>query len=390
VPQNSKPDTFVADLERLPPALEILTTQKRWVVWQWMSRTDKNGEVQWTKPPYRPDHPKMKAKSNDPSTWGSYEAAVAAVKAGLADGIGYMLLDSEIAAADLDKCRNVLTSELCDWAQSLVDEAYQIGLYVEVTVSGTGLRFIGTTDKHERLSRRFILDSATKESVELYRHCERYITISGLQQGECNSLPPADDYLAVLMGQLENPAPAPKSGKIDFNAAPKQDLTEYYRDLIENGAPEGQRSEAFAEVIWHLANQGITIEEIEAELRKHPNGIAEKYWKRLTAEISRCYHKWKASQLALAAWRKPAATSASASAGAGSTQASGPGSPWPQIKLVPGELPRVVSEAEEALMLLNEDIFQRGGILVHTARGTTVGADGRLEGWESSNSRSPT
>jgi len=52
-------------------------------------------------------------------------------------------------------------------------------------------------------------------------------------------------------------------------------------------------------VIWHLANQGMTLEEIEAELRKHPNGIASKYWKRLTIEISRCFHKWKS-----ATWRR--------------------------------------------------------------------------------------
>jgi hypothetical protein len=382
VPQALKPDTFTADPANLPPALHVLIAQKCWVVWRWMSRADKQGVPKWTKPPYQAKHPKRAAKSNDPSTWGSYQDAVAAVKAGLADGIGYMLLDSELVAIDLDKCRNAVTGELCHWGQQLFDEASRLGFYIEVTVSGTGLRFIGTTEKHERLQRRFPFHRSSGEGVELYRHCERYITINGLQQGACETLPPADDYVDELLKRYDDPAKLPKSKlTIDFNTAPKQDLTEYYRDLIENGAPEGQRSEAFAEVVWYLAGQGMTIEEIEAELRQHPNGIASKYWKRLTAEISRCYHKWRATQLAQVAWRKPAGGPSVISASIG-TPTSGPGSPWPQIKIIPGELPRVVNEAEEALIKLEEDIFQRGGILVHTARGTTPGEDGKLEGWE--------
>jgi hypothetical protein len=194
-------------------------------------------------------------------------------------------------------------------------------------------------------------------------------------------LPPADDYVDELVKRFNDHTP-PSKLLIDFNTAPMQtEDPDYYRDLIENGAPEGERSEKFAEVVWYLANQGATIEEIETELRKHPDGIAAKYWKRLTAEISRCYHKWKATRLArAAAWRKQAASTGAAAAASPPT--SGPNSPWPQIDVVPGELPRVVNEAEAALIALEEDIFQRGGFLVHTARGTILGKDGYPEGWE--------
>jgi hypothetical protein len=44
------------------------------------------------------------ARSNDPSTWDSYERAVRRWQDGDADGIGFMLLDSGIGAADLDHC----------------------------------------------------------------------------------------------------------------------------------------------------------------------------------------------------------------------------------------------------------------------------------------------
>ena len=77
--QALKPATFAADLANLPPALHVLTTQLRWVVWRWIKRNDKQGGVNWTKPPYRADNPRRPAKSDDPSTWGSYADAVAAV-----------------------------------------------------------------------------------------------------------------------------------------------------------------------------------------------------------------------------------------------------------------------------------------------------------------------
>jgi hypothetical protein len=62
----------------------------------------KDGAVKgWTRPPFQAARLDKKAKSNDPSTWGTYEEAHAAVKAGKADGIGFMLKDSEIAAVEM-------------------------------------------------------------------------------------------------------------------------------------------------------------------------------------------------------------------------------------------------------------------------------------------------
>ena len=66
-------------------------------------------------------------------------------------------------------------------------------------------------------------------------------------------------------------------------------------DLIRNGVPEQQRSEAFQSVIFRLANAGLSIDEIEEALAKYPNGIGNKYEGRLRAEIERSYGKWAAS-----------------------------------------------------------------------------------------------
>jgi primase-polymerase (primpol)-like protein len=64
----------------LPKALQRITKQKRWVIWRWVLDAKKK----WTKPPFQCAYPKVKAKSDDASTWGTYEAAIAAVAAGRA------------------------------------------------------------------------------------------------------------------------------------------------------------------------------------------------------------------------------------------------------------------------------------------------------------------
>ncbi len=55
---------------------------------------------------------------------------------------------------------------------------------------------------------------------------------------------------------------------------------------------------------------------------------------------------------------------------------------WPQIKVIPSELPRIVNEAEDALILLGQEFYQRGGMLVRPVTGTIVNKDGKTEGWQ--------
>jgi predicted P-loop ATPase len=279
-----KPCTDIADISNLPRALQHITRLKRWVVWRW---TFEHRRSKWTKPPFQCGNPNTKAKSNDLATWGTYQEAVATVLAGQADGIGFMLKDSDLAAVDLDHVRDAITGALVDWAQQLCVEADNLGLYCEVTVSGCGLRFIGLAQGNE-LHRKFTVNHNNGAGIELYRKCARYITISGLQLGACEDLGKIDDYLDDLVGRFDQT----KSTTIDFNTAGPQ--VDYYRGIIENGAPDGERSEKFQEVVWHLAKQGWSIEQILEELNRYPNGIGLKYAGRLRAEVTRSYEKWRA------------------------------------------------------------------------------------------------
>jgi hypothetical protein len=354
---TEKPRTHNADLAHLPPALVPLTEEQRWVVWPWELRTTKSGKAKWTKPPRQARDPKRNARSNDPTTWGSYSDAVAAVEAGKADGIGYMLKDSNIGAIDLDHCVDKESTKLESWAEQLTNEAN--GAYQEITVSGGGLRIIGTVTGPET-HRKFTFNRTTGAGIELYRNTARYITISGAEiGGPCTKLPPLDAFIDTLFVRHNGQA----AGGLDFNDAHPQTSLDY-DDLIQKGAPEGERSELFQAVVWHLAGKGWSAEQITDELARHPNGIGTKYADRLHAEVSRSYEKWRS-------YKRGAVTGTTA-----------PNDPWPQIYIRNGELPRVVNEAEEALLLLGREVYQRGGLIVRPVLSKLKAADERETfGW---------
>jgi hypothetical protein len=263
--RTPQPQTYNADFAADPPkALAALILTPHWLLWKW--ELDERGK--WTKPPYRSTNPKKYAKSDDPKTWSDRQAAVTAVLAKKADGIGFALTDTEFGAVDLDHCRDPKTGAYDAWAQKILDAAPNA--YNETTVSGTGLRIIGIATGRE-VHRAFTLDGGGR--IEIFRRATRYITISGLQIGNCSELPILDELIDDLVAQYDG--------------------AEHIIDrIIRFGVPEGQRSEAFGRVVWSLAGKGYTQKQIEEELSKYPDGIAAKYAERLAAEIDRCYSKW--------------------------------------------------------------------------------------------------
>src|SRR5262249_34527153 len=90
------PKTYSGDLADPPAALNSLCLRDQWVVWKWMRGKDGKG---WTKPPYCAENPTRHAANNDARTWSAHRAAVEAVLAGSAHGIGFVLTGTNIAAA---------------------------------------------------------------------------------------------------------------------------------------------------------------------------------------------------------------------------------------------------------------------------------------------------
>jgi hypothetical protein len=341
-----KPRTHNGNLARLPSALEPLTVEIRWVNWSWELRESEDGKTRLTKPPRRPRDLKF-ARSNDPSSWGSYERALSRWKNGDADGIGCMLLDAGIGAADLDDCcrrdaKNKRT-KIEQWARDL--RATADGAYCEVTVSGTGLRLIGITEGPE-VHRKFKIENARPDAkIELFRDTARFITISGLQLGKCQHLPPFDEFVDAMLARYgERGAEVEPKG-------PRADRD--WDDIIRNGAPQGDRSELFHGSVWHLANKGLNVDQIVDQLARYPDGIALKYADRLHQEVARSYEKWKQHQ-------SPAERQ-----------------DLPIIYSIDGQIARMVDEAQGALIRADVPIFVRGGMLVEPITVERQAADNR-------------
>ena len=126
---------------------------------QWVIHTDK-------KIPYNPKTLK-RAKSNDSTTWGSFEQAVAQVK-GAYVGIGFEL-NGSIVGIDIDHCVNPLTGEASPFAQSIID---YIDSYTEYSPSGEGIHIF---------VRGEIPGDGRKRSdlgLEIYKN-RRYLTVTG-------------------------------------------------------------------------------------------------------------------------------------------------------------------------------------------------------------------
>jgi hypothetical protein len=83
---------------------------------------------------------------------------LATVQAGKADGISYVLTETDpFAAIDLDHCRHPDTHSIDVWAQNFLDVARDT--YSEVTPSGAGCRIWGLTgDGTDPVNRKFSLE----------------------------------------------------------------------------------------------------------------------------------------------------------------------------------------------------------------------------------------
>jgi hypothetical protein len=275
-----KPHTLKGDLAHLPPALTPLTALDHWVLWRWESR-----KGVWTKPPYTTAG--GRAKNNDPSTWAPYQTALAAVQnGGSFDGIGFALLDTPFDVVDLDHCLDPGTGEIDEWARAWIDAAN--GAYVERTPSGEGLRIIGGVSAGEKIHRKWPVEGAReKAAIEIYRNCERYITVTGAQVGDCRELAPID-LLEKIKAHYERQGK--KNGGFDFNNA---NASINYDEIIQNGAPPGSDASAvFHSVVGHLSAKGMTVDEIARELARWINGIGRRYAERLEQEVKRSFEKW--------------------------------------------------------------------------------------------------
>lgn len=167
--QDNERTDDVSNHQNIPDELKALS---QWVNWRSVPRKE-GGKP--TKPPYQPNG--YLAKTDDPSTWRTYDVAIAA--AGQFDGVGFVLTkDDPFIALDFDNCRcpalDDLNSEIsCGLDMVLPDIAEHIrklNSYTEVSPSGKGIRVF--------LVGKLPVDGKRKGPIEAYQS-GRYVTVTG-------------------------------------------------------------------------------------------------------------------------------------------------------------------------------------------------------------------
>ena len=106
---------------------------EQWVCWRSEAR-GRDGKR--TKVPYSPASG-VRARSDDPDTWGTLAEAEEAANKGDYDGIGFVFTARDpFCGVDLDSCVDPETGEIEPWARNSLDE---LDSYAEFSPSGTGL-----------------------------------------------------------------------------------------------------------------------------------------------------------------------------------------------------------------------------------------------------------
>jgi archaellum biogenesis ATPase FlaH len=128
------------EVDAIPPELRALP---RWVCWQ--ETANPNGGKPG-KPPINPTVPfagkHVFASCQEPDSWASFDSALRYWRAHLREqgprsGLSFMLDGDGIIGIDLDKCRNVATKIIDEWALKIIK---RFASYAEISPSGTGIR----------------------------------------------------------------------------------------------------------------------------------------------------------------------------------------------------------------------------------------------------------
>src|SRR5262249_22314908 len=296
-----KPTTHQRNLAKLPPALMPLIARKQWAVWRWTQKAD----GKWQKPPFQATQPERHASTNESNTWTDYSTALAAVQAGHADGISYILTDNDpFGAIDLDHCRCTITNSIDVWAQNYLQAA--VNTYQEITPSGVGVRIWGFSDGNP-LNRKFALKIKGKDiAAELFRKTNKALTVTGYTLDpairELSNIDKIFDW-ALVWGERRKAAAAEQTASSkgnDFDSSGCKYPIEVIEQIARRGPPPGEnRSNVFHAIVGHYVGCGWDVDRILEHLQEHPQGIGGRYLAedRLRQEIERSAKKFAKADL---------------------------------------------------------------------------------------------
>jgi hypothetical protein len=201
----TKPTAVVPTFTNIPAELRAL---RNWVMWRYVQ---KPGKKKPDKVPFQPNG--NHAKTNDSSTWNTFDICRAAYNGGRFDGVGFVF-DGEVGddglcyvGADFDDC--IEDGNLSEPARGRIE---RLQTYTEISVSGTGVHSIIRAQPGATA----IYKSTNKgHSIEIYSK-ERYFTFTGAPLGEtCGEIRAAASELDALVEE----ARAAKACQVDQKKA---------------------------------------------------------------------------------------------------------------------------------------------------------------------------
>lgn len=191
---GDKPQALTPNAEGIPSELKA---RAQWVLWRYLP--PKDGKDKWRKVPHQVN--RQFAKTNDPTTWTSFDAVCTAYNAGDYDGIGYVFTDDDgYVAIDFDHAFNEETRTAIPSVNKWI---VRFGTYTELSASGTGI--------HALLKADYPYEKGKKNAfVEVYKKL-RFFTVTGVTFDGLPAEPqPAqevlDDLLRIQFAPKEKPA----------------------------------------------------------------------------------------------------------------------------------------------------------------------------------------
>jgi hypothetical protein len=232
-----------------------LLDQQRWLVWKL-----RNGK----KPPINRHGNCIDA--NDERNWMSFgEACVLWARVG--DGLGFALKGSGIAALDLDGCRQGVRTH--DWALALGRRAQS---YTELSPSSEGLHILGLATGRQPPKKLLPMPIG---KLEIFRDCNRYITVTGEAIWYVNQLLNIDDVIDELTDSEPTVVAAVgKVGTVDIEACHdgwreivlrRRSCTLIYE--VQRYVQKGWRSDVIWKIGRTLRERGATRGEVAVVLR---------------------------------------------------------------------------------------------------------------------------
>ncbi|UBH07871.1 phage/plasmid primase, P4 family [Macrococcus armenti] len=161
---------------------EELTKIDNWCVWKYEKRNNQKP----TKVPYNA-HTGQRAKSNDSSTWSSFESALYVYNMGDADGIGFFFQEPYVGI-DIDNVADdVHRFKAGDHNDNIVSEFHEaFKSYTEISPSGTGIHII--------VKGKIPGDRRRKKNIEMYEN-GRFFTMTGNSLEKYNEVSNVSDKI---------------------------------------------------------------------------------------------------------------------------------------------------------------------------------------------------